>query len=172
MNDIIAAILARRSVRRFTADPVPEESVNLMLEAARHAPTAGNREPWFFLVVRNREIKEALARAAGQPFVASAPVCLVVCVEPERSALVYGRRGRNLYCYQDVAAATENILLAAVGLGLGACWVGAFDAAAASQALQLSPGLHPVALVPVGRPAGIPSGYTRRPLDEVVRFLP
>ena len=173
MNEVLAAITARHSVRRFTGDPVPAESVNLILEAARRAPSAGNLQPWFFVVVGNQGLKKGLARAAGQTFVAEAPLCLAVCAEPERSARVYGKRGRELYCYQDAAAATQNILLAAASLGLGACWVGAFDEAAVSEALRLPARLRPVALVAVGYPGpGQACGCSRRDLAEVAGFLP
>ena len=171
MNQVLGTIAARYSVRRFTGDPVPAESVNLILEAGRRAPSAGNLQPWYFVVVGKRGLQEGLARAAGQTFVASAPLCLAVCAEPERSARVYGRRGRDLYCYQDAAAATQNILLAAASLGLGACWVGAFDEDAVREVLHLPARLRPVALVPVGYPApGQSGGGPRRDMAEVAMF--
>ncbi|MDA8335405.1 MAG: nitroreductase family protein [Peptococcaceae bacterium] len=173
MNEVLATIGVRRSVRRFTTDPVPVGSVKAILEAARRAPSAGNLQPWLFVVVENRRLKEGLARAAGQSFVASAPLCLAVCAEPERSARVYGQRGRDLYCYQDTAAAVQNALLAAASLGLGACWVGAFDEAVVGETLGLASGLRPVALVPVGYPAPERAGgTTRRDMGEVAVFLP
>jgi len=172
LNEVLEVLTARHSVRAFRPDPVPAGDVNLMLEAAVRAPSAGNRQPWFFVAVESRRVREGLARAAGQTFVASAPVCLVVCAEPERSAGVYGERGRRLYCYQDTAAATQNILLAATSLGLGACWVGAFDEDAVSRLLELPACFRPVALVPVGYPAGKQSCHcSRRDLAAVARFL-
>jgi nitroreductase len=121
-------------------------------------------------VVRNQETKRALARAAlTQWFLGEAPVVIVVCADPERSARRYGDRGRHLYSIQDTAAAIENLLLAAVASGLGACWVGAFDEDAAADALDLSSHLRPVAIVPIGYPAEQPRHQTDRlPLDSVV----
>jgi nitroreductase len=124
-------------------------------------------------VVREQATKRALAQAAlNQWFISEAPVVVVVCADPERSAARYGDRGRHLYSFQDTAAATENLLLAAVASGLGACWVGAFDEVAASRALGLPAHLRPVAIVPIGHPAGRPSARTdRRALDAVVSTI-
>jgi nitroreductase len=169
-----AALFTRRfSCRRFAADPVPEPVLDELLEAARWAPSAGNLQPWRFLVVRSPAVRRLLAAAAfDQTFVTEAPVTVVVCAVPDESARRYGTRGRTLYCLQDTAAAVENLLLAATAHGLGTCWVGAFDEEAAARALDLDPAWRPVALVPVGRPAEQPHGRRRRPADEVVRVIP
>ena len=167
--DLWKVIEARYSVRDFGPAEVNESTVDRILEAAIRAPSAGNRQPWHFIVVRDTEVKRGLAAAAGgQDFVGSAPVVIVVCADPERSATRYGDRGRELYCLQDTAAATEHILLAATALGLGGCWVGAFDEQAAARALSLPGHLRPVAMVPIGHPA-TPQGERRqrRPLSEV-----
>jgi len=171
--DVWAAINERHSVRAFQATDVGPDTVAKLLEAAIRAPSAGNRQPWHFIVVRRQEAKQGLAHAAGgQDFVAEAPVVIVICAEPERSASRYGLRGKELYCLQDTAAATAHILLAATALGLGTCWVGAFDEKAAAQALGLPARLRPVAMVPVGRATGEHGTATvRRPLSEVVSFL-
>jgi len=170
--DVWAAIEQRRSIRSFTSADVSESVVERILEAGIRAPSAGNRQPWHFYVVRNRSVRLALQQAAyGQSFVGEAPVVIVVCVHPERSALRYGERGRELYCLQDTAAAVENMLLAVTALGLGACWVGAFSEDAAARALSLPGGLRPVALVPVGEPAQSPGGAPRRPVAEVTSVV-
>ncbi|MCL5290359.1 MAG: nitroreductase family protein, partial [Firmicutes bacterium] len=107
--ETLTLLKSRFSVRRFKPDPVPDELLTQVLEAARWAPSAGNLQPWFFYVVKGREQKEALATfALNQRFLAQAPVCIVTCAEPARSARVYGDRGRDLYCYQDSAAAAQN----------------------------------------------------------------
>jgi nitroreductase len=171
--DLWTAIERRHSVRRFGPTEVSGATVQRILAAAIRAPSAGNLQPWHFVVVRREEVKRALALAAyGQSFVAEATVVIVVCAEPERSAMGYGRRGTGLYCLQDTAAATEHILLAATALGLGGCWVGAFDERAAARALALPSQLRPVAMVPIGEPAVEAGGRTpRRPLSEVTSFL-
>ncbi len=164
----------RYSVRDFDSDrEVTQETVTKLLQAAIRAPSAGNCQPWYFFVVRNPDTKRALAHAAlGQWFLSEAPVVIVVCAEPQRSALRYGERGRHLYSLQDTAAATEHILLAAVALGLGACWVGAFDEKEASHALQIPSDLRPVAIVPIGYPAGRATQYSdRRGLESVSKLV-
>ena len=152
--DFWEAVRGRVSVRTYQPDrPVPDHLIGQLLAAAIRAPSAGNRQPWHFVVVRDGETRSELALAAyGQSFVAQAPVVIVVCADPDRSRARYGARGREFYCLQDTAAATENLLLAAVALGLGACWVGAFDERAATAALKLRRHLRPVALIPVGYP--------------------
>ena len=172
--DFFEAVEARHSIRQFdTAKDVPHKTVKQMLRAAILAPSAGNRQPWRFIVVLRAEVKESLALAAfGQSFVSQAPVVIAVCAEPERSAARYGGRGTDLYCLQDTAAATEHILLAAAALGLGTCWVGAFDEGQAAEALNLPEGLRPVALIPIGYPAREPAGRRpRRSFDEVVDII-
>jgi nitroreductase len=172
--DFWQVLEARHSVRDFdTERDVRPELVTRLLQAAIRAPSAGNCQPWYFLVVRNQEARSALARAAlDQWFVSHAPVVVVVCAEPERSALRYGDRGRRLYSLQDTAAATENLLLAAVASGLGACWVGAFNEEEAAQALELPPHLRPVAIVPIGYPARRPSLRSdRRRLETVTQVV-
>lgn len=170
--DLWDAIENRRSVRRFGPGEVSAKTVRRILEAAVRAPSAGNRQPWHFIVVRDSELKQALAIAArGQAFLVEAPVVIVICADPERSASRFGERGRELYCLQDTAAATEHILLAATALGLGTCWVGAFDEQEAAHALNLPDHLRPVAMVPIGHPLGSGgTGSARRALSEVTSF--
>ena len=167
-------IRSRHSVREYAQDQdVTPELVTGLLSAAIEAPSAGNRQSWHFVVVRNAGLRAELAHAAfGQTFIAEAPVVIVVCADPARSASRYHERGRTLYTFQDTAAATENLLLAAVDLGLGACWVGAFDEAQVRRVLALRQGLVPVAIVPVGYPRAPSRRETsRRPLSEVTTYL-
>jgi len=173
MPDLPALIQKRYSVRRFQSAPVSSEIIAGLLEAARWAPSAGNLQPWFFYVVTGQNEKELLAAAAlNQRFIAQAPVCIVVCAEPERSARVYGDRGRRLYCYQDTAAAAQNILLAAVGYGLGACWVGAFKEEEVRRSLTMPAGRVPVALIPAGYPADDPVHRPgRREVSEIAAYV-
>jgi nitroreductase len=163
----------RHSVRSFEAEDVPPAAVDRLLEAAIRAPSAGNRQPWHFYAVRDEAVRQGLAGAAyGQRFVSEAPVVIVVCADAEQSAGRYGQRGRELYCLQDTAAATEHILLAAVAQGLGGCWVGAFDEHEAARVLQLPGHQRAVAILAIGKPAARPVGRTsRRPLSSVATYL-
>jgi nitroreductase len=169
--DPLAAILGRYSCRAFGTDPLPEGDVDQLIEALRWAPSAGNMQPWRFLVIRSPELRKQLAHAAyDQEFLAQAPVAFVVCAEPERSASRYEDRGRFLYAIQDTAAAVENLLVAAAVLGYGSCWIGAFDENAVHEVLALPRGLRAVAMVPVGIPAGASPRRSRRPREETVEI--
>lgn len=163
----------RYSCRKFLDKPVPPDFLESILEAARWAPSGGNAQPWRFHLVLDPAVRKSLALAAyGQAFVQEPPVILVVCVLPERSAKRYGERGRSLYCLQDTAAAVQNVLLEATRLGLGSCWVGAFQESAAALALNLPSGERPVAIIPLGYPGEpMPHDRSRLPLDAIVRRI-
>ena len=162
-------IKERRSIRAFSDRDISDGDVELLVEAACWAPSAGNRQPWEFVVVRDGENKRRLVEAAhGQSFIAEAPVVFVVCADPGRSASRYGRRGVELYCLQDTAAAVQNLLLTATANGLGSCWIGAFDEDRAAKAVGTPAGVRPIAIVPVGYPAESPPPRRRRRLSEVI----
>ena len=159
----------RRSIRAFTDGDISDDEVELLVEAACWAPSAGNRQPWEFVVVRDGKNKRRLVEAAhGQSFIAEAPVVFVVCADPGRSASRYGRRGAELYCLQDTAAAVQNLLLTAAANGLGGCWIGAFDEDRAAEAVGAPRGVRPIAIVPVGYPAERPPPRPRRRPSEVI----
>ncbi len=169
--DVLKAMKGRRSIRAFKDNVVSDETVEKLIEAACWAPSAGNIQPWQFIVVRDEEMKRKLAEAAlGQHFIEEAPVVVIVCADPQRSAQRYGDRGEDLYCIQDTAAAAQNLHLYAYSLGLGTCWVGAFDEEKVSQALGVSGGIRPMAVIPLGRPAEHPLPRKRRVLKEVMRY--
>ena len=169
--DVLEAIKGRRSIRAFKSEDVPPEIVEKLIDAARWAPSAGNIQPWEFIIVRNPEIKRNLAKAAlNQSFIEEAPVVIVVCADEIRSSQGYGVRGKTLYCIQDTAAATQNIHLAAYSLGLGTCWVGAFNEEEARKILEIPEGVRPVAIIPVGYPAEKPSARNRRPLNQIIHY--
>ena len=169
--DVLEAIKGRRSIRAFKSEDVPPEIVEKLIDAARWAPSAGNIQPWEFIIVRNPEIKRNLAKAAlNQSFIEEAPVVIVVCADEVRSSQGYGVRGKTLYCIQDTAAATQNIHLAAYSLGLGTCWVGAFNEEEARKILEIPQGVRPVAIIPVGYPAEKPSARNRRPLNQIIHY--
>ena len=165
------AILNRKSIRAFAPKGLTDEEVNTMIQSAILAPSAGNMQPWAFVAVRDKDVKEQLVEASrGQAFIATAPVVIVVCAEPSRNSQRYGERGRTLYCLQDTAAAVMNIMLTATHNGLGSCWIGAFDEEMASQALGLPNGVRPVAIIPVGYPGQDPPPRHKRPISEVLHM--
>jgi len=169
--DVFEAIKKRRSVRAYTSEKVSEEDVEKLIEASRLAPSAGNIQPWEFILVTDAETKRRLSNAAlHQTFIEEAPVVIVVCADVARSSWGYGSRGANLYCLQDTAAATENILLAAQALGLATCWVGAFHEDEVAKVVNTPRNVRPVAIVPVGRPAEKPSAPPKRSMREIVHY--
>jgi len=169
--EVLDAIRGRRSVRAFKSNDFPPETVNKLIDAAICAPSAGNIQPWEFIIVRKPDIKRKLVEAAlNQEFIAEAPAVIVVCANENRSLHGYGIRGKTLYCIQDTAAATQNILLLAYSLGLGTCWVGAFKEEKVKEILNIPEGIKPVAIIPVGYPAEKPSPRSRRPINLVVHY--
>jgi len=169
--NVLDAIKGRRSIRAFKDENVSDEVVEKLIEAAKWAPSAGNIQPWEFIIVRKPEIKRRLAEAAlDQHFIEEAPVVIVVCADEVRSSEGYGLRGKTLYCIQDTAAAIQNIHLAAYSLGLGTCWVGAFREEEARKILKIPYGIRPVAIIPVGYSAEAPSPRSRRPIRQIIHY--
>jgi nitroreductase len=167
--DTFEAIYGRRSIRAFSKKDITRTQLTKILDAGRQAPSAGNLQPWELVVVRDSKRKMALARAAfGQYFIAEAPIVVVICVNPARTVWRYGDRGAGLYCLQDTAAFIQNMLLASYAIGLGSCWVGAFDEARAAEAIEALDTIRPVAIVPIGSPAESPSAPARRSLGDIV----
>ena len=142
---VLEVIASRKSVRDYEARPVPEEMIDTLLHAAMAAPTAKNRQPWEFVVVREREVLDSLAD--GLPYAKmlfKAPLAIVVCAADEQ------------FWEQDCAAATENLLLAAEAMGLGAVWTAAADdarAAVVRRVLGVPEEVKPFCVIPVGFPA-------------------
>lgn len=163
----------RFSCRTFQEKDVPEEYIEVILKAGIWAPSAGNLQPWRFLVIKNMELKEKLVDVAyGQEFIKEAPFCIVVIALPEESAIRYGERGRSLYSIQDTAAAIENMLLQGSILGLGSCWVGAFSEEKAKKVLNLGKDEKPVAILPFGFPKEFPPSLRKRKsIEKVVKVI-
>lgn len=169
--DVLEAVRKRRSIRAFRSQDVPAKIVEKLVDSARWAPSAGNIQPWRFVIVREPEIKRKLAGAAlDQAFVEEAPVVIVVCADEDRSSLGYGVRGKTLYCIQDTAAAIQNIHLAAYSLKLGTCWIGAFREEDVRKILKIPSGVRPVAIIPVGYAAEDPLPRSRRSLSQIVHY--
>ena len=167
--DVLSAIRERRSTRNFLDREVTESEIRKIIECGTLAPSAGDLQPWEFVVVRDQRRKGALAQAAyDQDFIAEAPVVIVVLANQARSAVVYGRRGSELYAIQDTAAAIQNMLLAAWDMGLGSCWVGAFDEGAVSEIVGAGPRIKPVAIIPMGYASYLPQARPRRKIMEVI----
>lgn len=156
--NVFEAMLHRRSIRKYQPKLVDDKLIGVLLFFATHGPTAGNTKDWRFIVVKNKERKEKLYKAAlHQSHVRDAPICIVVCSDLEAISLRYGKRGELVYALEDCAAAIQNMLLAATALGLGSCWVGAFDEEEVKSILGLPDFVRPIAILTIGYPAEEPS---------------
>ena len=160
-------IQKRRSVREFTDEPVSDEKLRRVLEAARLAPSASNRQAWKFVVVKDSNKREALAQAANnQAFVGQAPIIIVaVALMPERIMTC----GVPSYAV-DLAIAMEHIVLAAVDEGLGTCWIGAFSQENVRRIVGVTDKYKVVTVMPMGYPAGETAARPRKPIEEVVCY--
>lgn len=159
----------RCSIRGYKPDPVPEEMLNEILEAGNLAPTAKNLQPFHLIVVREAAGRDALSNAYPAPFFREAPVVVVVCVEPA-DGWVRGRFDGKNYCEVDAAIAIDHMTLAATDLGLGTCWIVAFDPDKVTEAMGLPAGIEPLVLLPIGFPSIEGVEKTRKPLKELVRY--
>lgn len=145
----IKTILSRRSIRKYTSEHVGEEDIKTLLEAAMAAPSASNRKPWHFVVVTERTKLDKLADSHRYgKMLYDAPLCVAVCGDPSAS---------ERFWVQDCSAATENLLLAATALGLGAVWLGVHPSrervADVRGILGIPEGVTPLNLVSIGHPA-------------------
>jgi len=144
-------IKTRRSIRKYKDKPVDWDKITGILDAGKFAPSAGNIQNWKFIVVRKEEVIKKLAQAAfDQDWMEDAPVHIIVAAEPKKAERFYGARGERLYTIQSCAAAVENMLLAANELGLGSCWVGAFDESKVKRALNMPEDAVPQAIITIG----------------------
>ncbi len=157
--DVFEAIRTRRSIRKYRPELVPEEKLEMILEAARLAPSAGNRQPWRFVVVQNVDRKKALAEVANnQAFLKDAAAIVVAVGDPEASARWYEK---------DTMIALEHMVLAATALGYGTCWIGAFDEDAAKRLLRIPAKMKVVAILPIGVSSEKPAPKPRKELSEI-----
>jgi nitroreductase len=163
-------IAKRYSVRAYKADPVPEELLGKVLEAARLAPTAANRQPFQVYVVRTAGREQELGKVYHRPWFTQAPLVLCVCTAPAQAWVRIKFDGK---CYADVDAAIvmDHMILAAAEAGLGTCWIADFNPAAAREVLELPAGVEPVLFTPLGFPADEPKPKERKPLAELVRRM-
>jgi nitroreductase len=170
MWDFFATVRHRHSIREYQPDMLVEpEKLHAILEMACAAPSAGDLQAYQIVVIRDPIERAALGQAAhAQDFVAIAPVCLVFCAEPARSALQFGERGAQLYAIQDATIAAAYAQLAAVAAGMGSTWIGQFHESEVRSLLNLDPDLIPVALISLGYPAALPEHSSRRRLTDIV----
>ncbi|MBI5459699.1 nitroreductase family protein [Methanobacterium sp.] len=169
--EIFETISQRRSIRLFKKEDIDESLILKIIQAGVWAPSAGNLQSWELILVKNPQSRQKLSEAAYmRDFIAKAPVVMVPCVNQRVSGAIYGNRGVELYSIQDVSCAVENMLLMAHALGIGTCWVGAFDEQEVRDLLKTPSYVRPVALVPMGYPDEKPYPPPRRDVDDFLHF--
>ena len=168
--EVLSSVIKnRRSVRKYLKKEVPDELLEKVLESARYAPSAGNYQPWEFIVVRNEPLKADLTEGCfDQRWMLDAPVFIVACINSRLAGAVYGERGLRLYGIQAVAAAIQNMLLTADSLGLGACWVGAFSEIIVARVLQCPDYVRPCAIITLGYSCDESPRSVRQDIKEYV----
>ncbi len=164
--DIFEAIKTRRSVRKYKLTPVPEAKLQKILEVARLAPSAHNSQDWKFVVVKDLSKRKALAEAAGQDFIAQAPVIIAAVALDLEHILSSGNPAYAI----NLAIAIDHMTLAAVEEGLGTCWIGAFSQEEVKKVLNIPENCKVVALLPLGVPADSAGPKSRKPLKEIVSY--
>lgn len=164
--DVLEAIRSRRSIRSYLPRPVEEEKLTQVLEAARLAPSANNRQDWKFIVVRDAARRQKLVVPCNnQTFIADAPIVIVACTTDAKRTMRSGYQCAAV----DVSIAVDHLTLAATALGLGTCWIGAFDAKKVAAVLDLPPEVVPVHVLPLGYPAETPDPRPRKGLSEILQ---
>ena len=188
--ELFEAIKHRRSIRKYTEDPVDDEAIEAILEAGRWAPSWSNTQCWRFIVVRDPDIKAKVAESLvkfkikgelvenpGIKIINSVPVLIVVCAEMGKSGGPPGSGGgvefitdKGDWFMFDTALAVQNMVLAAHGLGLGTVIIGTFDAVKAEKALGVPEGFRVVTLFPVGIPAKEGNAPPRKEISEITFY--
>lgn len=186
--ELMDIILKRKSIRKYKPDPVPEEKLRYVLEAARQAPSWANQQCWKYIIVTDEALKKRIAVSMRPPpavfppswdrsllpgppmpmrprdWAAEAPIIIVGCADPAKS----GKKEGKDYYLVDMGISMEHLMLAAAEQGLGTCWIGGgFDEAIVKEALGIPEEIRVVALTPLGYPDESPSPRPRRPLEEI-----
>jgi nitroreductase len=166
--DFYEVIKKRRSIRSYKSDPIPDDSLARIIAAVNAAPTACNLQPFVFKLVKNRELKAALAATCRQDFPAEAPALLAVIVNQSEA---WKRDDGFNSADTDMAIAMEHFQLAAAEEGLGSCWICAFNALKAAEVLQIKSPCRVAALAPLGYPAAPPRPFVRKAESQIFEVI-
>jgi len=163
--DVMDAILKRRSIRSYQDKPIEKAKLDRVLEAGRQAPSAANSQPWKIVLVTEATTRGELAKAANdQSFIGKPPAVIVGCAVKTDKVMSCGQTAYPI----DVAICMTTMSLAAMGEGLGTCWIGAFDEAKVKKVLGIPEAVRVVELMPIGYPAEDPAPRARMPMTEFV----
>ena len=171
-KNFLDLISTRHSVRAFKDIPIPEDKINTIIDISSRGPSAGNLQSYQIFVVSKMNEKEKLVESAhDQEYIAQAPLVMVFCAEPKRSAVEYGFRGEELFCIQDATIACTYSQMASHSLGLASVWIGSFDEEKVSEILKLEKDLRPVAILPIGFPNETPEVTNRRSPEQIIHRI-
>jgi nitroreductase len=167
--DVVEAIRARRSIRKYKSTPIPEETLINIFKAVRLSPSAKNIQPWKFIIVRDEEKKRRLIQACNnQKFIAEAPVIVAACALCDEA---YALMGGYMSSFSvDLAIAMDHLMLTAINYGLGTCWIGSFKEEKVKEVLDVPAHVRVVALTPLGYPNENPNASGRKPLNEIICY--
>jgi len=166
--DVMEAIQSRRSIRKYQAKPVEQDKIGQIIEAGRATPSSGNVQNWKFIIVIDEHKRKDIAKASlDQEWMVHAPVHMVILSDPDAAKGMYGLRGERLYAVQNCAAAATNMMLTAHSLGLGSCWVGAFDEEKISRIVEAKDEHRPQIIITIGYAAETPDIPPRSKFDTV-----
>lgn len=169
--DFLQAVFTRRSVRKFLDKDVEWDKVTTILMAGHSAPSSGNIQNWLFCVVRDDDKRKKIAEACMQQYwMQDAKVHIVVCGDNVKAKRLYGARGETFYTIQNCAAAIENMLLAATALGLGSCWVTAFEEGMLRRILDVPESMTVHGVITIGYASEIPEPQPGMRIEHVTRL--
>ena len=164
---LLDCIEKRFSVRKFLDKPVEQEKIDILLEAARLTPSASNKQTWHFVIIRDKEKRKQLTTICrGQKFVSQAPITIAVC----NTSLDYTMTCSQKAPVIDGAIAAEHIVLQAVELGLGSCWIGAFYHDKMAELINLPQDYEIIGLLPIGYPAVEKGNRDLKSIEEIVSY--
>ncbi|MFW9819392.1 MAG: nitroreductase family protein [Candidatus Thorarchaeota archaeon] len=161
---LLEFLKGRRSIRAYQANPIKDKELNMILEAGRWAPSASNRQPWEFIVIKNKEILLKLAKTLGYGrFMKLVPVAIVIVAKIKTSPKWY---------LIDTSLVSMNMMLMAWSLGIGTCWIGAMNREKAKEIIGLGEDEHLLTILPFGYIEGeIPEPTARKKLEKIVRYI-
>jgi nitroreductase len=169
---LVDIVLSRRSIRSYTSQAIPSSAINKILEAGRQAPSAGNRQPWHFVVITDGETKKALSQGPYNWFIQNAPLTIIGCANTETSR----------WSTVDTAIALQNMVIAAWTMNIGSCWLGAFNEDEVKKLLQIPEKWKVVALLTLGYPSEgenrFPDNFqkirhrlvSKKPIEEIISY--
>ncbi|ODS34410.1 MAG: putative nitroreductase [Candidatus Scalindua rubra] len=158
----------RRSIRAYKPTPVEDDKLRRILDAARLAPSAANRQPISFIVVKDNNIKQKLKDAYLRNGFLQRPIIICACGLPDKA---WKRGDGKTYVDVDVTIAMDHLILAATAEGLGTCWIAAFKPKVIKEVLNIPNNIEPLVLTPLGYPEVIPEPTYRKPLEEIIREI-